>query len=138
MSYCVRRRCATPCSRCWIAWLARRAGHALVVFSDGADRYSEASEADVLARARQSRALIYPIVIGEARPRLLAELAVLTGGRLFQASDAQTGRDAADDRLGVANAISARLCADGASRPVAVDRNRRPLQVRARDGYERE
>jgi len=56
---------------------------ALVVFSDGADRYSRATAAEVVARARRSNALIYPIAFGRTRPPLLAELAVLTGGRSF-------------------------------------------------------
>src|SRR5258708_22497620 len=53
---------------------------ALVLFSDGNDRYSHASEADVIARARRSNALIYPITIGEQRPAVLAEPALRTGG----------------------------------------------------------
>ena len=56
---------------------------ALVVFSDGEDRYSRASAAEVLERARRSNALVYPIAIGRVRPPLLAQLAVLTGGRSF-------------------------------------------------------
>ena len=56
---------------------------ALVLFSDGEDRYSRATAADVLARARRSNALVYPIALGRVRPPLLAELAVLTGGRSF-------------------------------------------------------
>ncbi|MBI2189343.1 MAG: VWA domain-containing protein [Acidobacteria bacterium] len=56
---------------------------ALVVFSDGEDRYSRATAAEVLERARRSNALIYPIAIGRTRPPLLAELAVVTGGRSF-------------------------------------------------------
>jgi len=62
---------------------------ALVLFSDGQDRYSLSSEADVIARARRSNALIYPITIGgRQRPPLLTQLAVLTGGRSFQLKDA--------------------------------------------------
>jgi Ca-activated chloride channel family protein len=61
---------------------------ALVLFSDGNDRYSRATEAEVIARARRSNALIYPITIGKQRPALLAELAVLTGGRSFLLKDA--------------------------------------------------
>ena len=45
---------------------------ALVVFSDGIDRYSRASAADVVERARRSNALIYPIAFGKVRPPLLA------------------------------------------------------------------
>ena len=60
---------------------------ALVVFSDGNDRYSRHSAADVVDRARRSNALIYPIAFGKTRPSLLAELAVLTGGRSFLLRD---------------------------------------------------
>lgn len=61
---------------------------ALVLFSDGSDRYSRATEAEVIERARRSNALIYPIVFGKQRPPFLAELAVLTGGRSFLLKDA--------------------------------------------------
>jgi Ca-activated chloride channel family protein len=57
---------------------------ALVVFSDGEDRYSRASAADVIERARSSQALIYPVIIGRRRPAVTAELAVVSGGRSFQ------------------------------------------------------
>ena len=60
---------------------------ALVIFSDGADRYSKASAAQVVERARRSNALIYPIAFGRERPPLLAELAVVTGGRSFLLRD---------------------------------------------------
>jgi Ca-activated chloride channel family protein len=60
---------------------------ALVVFSDGVDRYSEASAAEVVERARRSNALVYPIAFGKTRPPLLAELAVVTGGRSFLLRD---------------------------------------------------
>ena len=61
---------------------------ALVLFSDGNDRYSDATESEVIARARRSNALIYPITISKQRPAFLAELAVLTGGRSFMLKDA--------------------------------------------------
>ena len=62
---------------------------ALVVFSDGADRYSNATAAQVMDRARRGNALIYPIAFGKERPALLAELAVVTGGRSFLLRDAR-------------------------------------------------
>lgn len=62
---------------------------ALVVFSDGTDRYSKATAADVIERARRTNALIYPIAFGRERPPLLAELAVITGGRSFLLRDAK-------------------------------------------------
>ena len=60
---------------------------ALIVFSDGADRYSDHSAAEVIERARRSTALIYPIAFGKTRPSLLAELAVVSGGRSFLLKD---------------------------------------------------
>ena len=62
---------------------------AIVVFSDGTDRYSQHKAAEVIERARRSNALIYPIAFGKTRPPLLAELAVLTGGRSFLLRDAR-------------------------------------------------
>jgi Ca-activated chloride channel family protein len=65
---------------------------AVIVFSDGTDRYSHASESDVIERARRSHALIYPITFAKNQknlPPLAAELASLTGGRSFQLRDAK-------------------------------------------------
>jgi len=62
---------------------------ALVVFSDGADRYSQATTAQVLARARRSQALVYPITMGKVRAPAAVELATLTGGRSFVLRDAK-------------------------------------------------
>jgi len=62
---------------------------AIVMFSDGVDRYSHAPASAVIDRARRSQALIYPIALGKNRAPLLAELAVLTGGRSFQLRDAR-------------------------------------------------
>jgi Ca-activated chloride channel homolog len=62
---------------------------ALVVFSDGADRYSQATGGQVLERARRSQALIYPITMGKTRVPAAVELATLTGGRSFLLRDAK-------------------------------------------------
>ena len=62
---------------------------AIVMFSDGVDRYSHATASQVIDRARRSQALIYPIALGKNRAPLLAELAALTGGRSFQLRDAR-------------------------------------------------
>jgi len=62
---------------------------ALIVFSDGADRYSEATSGQVLARARRSQALVYPITMGKTRVPAAVELATLTGGRSFVLRDAK-------------------------------------------------
>jgi len=57
---------------------------ALVLLSDGSDRYSKASASDALERARRSDVMVYPVAFGRSRPTLFAELASLTGGRSFQ------------------------------------------------------
>lgn len=62
---------------------------AVVVFSDGVDRYSTAPASQVIERARKSQALIYPITLGKNRPPLAAELAVVSGGRSFLINDAR-------------------------------------------------
>jgi Ca-activated chloride channel homolog len=56
---------------------------AIVVLSDGEDRYSVANESDVIGHARRSDVMIYPIAIGRTRPPLFAELATVSGGRSF-------------------------------------------------------
>jgi Ca-activated chloride channel family protein len=118
---------------------------ALIVFSDGVDRYSQAKPADVLARARRGNALVYPIALGRTRPPLLAELAVLTGGRSFLLRDprelqpalAAIARELRHQYLiGYVPSLAA---APGTSewRSIAVSVKNQPAgtRVRARDGY---
>jgi len=118
---------------------------ALVVFSDGVDRYSRATAGEVLDRARKSQVLIYPITLGRTRPALAAELAVLTGGRSFLLRDARSLEATFDAiarelryqyLLGYVAPDTGDL---GAGRwrsiRVAVAGGRPGLRVRARDGY---
>jgi Ca-activated chloride channel family protein len=56
---------------------------ALVLLSDGDDRYSEHAPEAVLARARETDVLVYPVALGDAMPPLFGQLAGLTGGRAF-------------------------------------------------------
>lgn len=67
---------------------AAKGRRALVLLSDGSDRYSKASASAALERARRSDVMIYPVAFGRGRPPLFAELASLTGGRSFQPRDA--------------------------------------------------
>jgi Ca-activated chloride channel homolog len=119
---------------------------ALVVFSDGADRYSEHSAAQVVERARRSTALIYPIAFGKARPPLLAELAVVSGGRSFLLKDA---RDLEETLGTIARELRHQyLLGYTPSRPivpgqdewrsitVSLKGSRPGIRVRARDGYQ--
>ena len=118
---------------------------ALVVFSDGTDRYSHASAADVLARARRGNALVYPIAFGKQRPAILAELASVSGGRSFLLKDA---RELEPTLATIARELRYQYLLGYAPRdPVARGshewrsihvalRNARPgVRVRARDGY---
>ena len=126
--------------------LAPEAGRqALIVFSDGADRYSEHSVSEVIERARRSTALVYPIAFGRTRPPLLAELAVVTGGRSFLLKDSRE----LEKTLGtIARELRHQyLLGYTPSRPIVPGENEwrsirvnltagRPgVRVRARDGY---
>jgi Ca-activated chloride channel family protein len=116
---------------------------ALVLLSDGADRYSGASAADVLSHARDLDVLVYPIALGSRQPPLFAELAAATGGRSFRARDQPTLEDAVrsiarDLRyqylLGYSPTRPAAVAPHGwRSIRVAVDDPQ--AVVRARDGY---
>jgi Ca-activated chloride channel family protein len=117
---------------------------ALVVFSDGVDRYSAATPAAVLDRARQSPALIYPITLGRTRPPLAAELAALTGGHSFLLRDAR-GLEETFATI-VRELRQQYLLGYTPSRPVTQAapewrsirvrvKGRPDLRVRARDGY---
>ena len=116
---------------------------AIVVLSDGQDRYSKASAADVLARARRSDVLIYPIAIGRRRAPLFAELAAVSGGRSFHLKDPRdlspTLKTIAEDLrsqylMGYAPA-EAWPAEEAEWRSITVRVNRPDLRVRARSGY---
>ncbi|HVG52976.1 MAG TPA: VWA domain-containing protein [Vicinamibacterales bacterium] len=116
---------------------------AVVVFSDGADRYSEHKAGEVLERARRSNALIYPIALGRTRPALLSELAVLTGGRSFQLRDARelektlatVARELRYQYLLGYTPAKAIERGEREWRSIKVVTKRPGLRVRARDGY---
>lgn len=120
-----------------------RGRHALVLLSDGADRYSEASAADVLARARGANVIVYPVALGRERPALFAELAALTGGRSVHTRD---GRGLDEAMRSIARELRfqyllgyspARPLSEGVGewRSITVQVNRPRIRVRARDGY---
>ena len=116
---------------------------ALVLLSDGDDRFSKAKVTDVLARARRSDVLIYPIALGRDRPSLFAELATLTGGRSFHVREP---KQLADTLTSVARELRhqyllgyspAKPIVQGQEewRSISVTVNRGTVSVRARDGY---
>ncbi len=122
---------------------AAKGRRALVLLSDGDDRYSQASAADVLERARRSDVMIFPVALGSSRPPLFAELATITGGRSYHARD---GAALTDTLRSIARELRQQyLLGYTPSRPPVAGTNewrsitvavKRPdAQVRARDGY---
>lgn len=116
---------------------------AIVLLSDGEDRYSTATAADVLNRARTSDVLLYPIAIGKKRAPLFAELAAVSGGRSFHLRDPKplvpTLKTIADDLrsqylIGYAPARSW-PAGEREWRSITVKVNRPDVRVRARSGY---
>lgn len=121
---------------------AAKGRRALVLLSDGADRFSETSATELVERARRRDVLIYPIAIGPARPPVFAELATATGGRSFFAKDPR-------EISGILTTIARELRfqfllgyvpPQGPSHEpvwhaIEVDVDRAGARVRARDGY---
>ena len=116
---------------------------AMVLLSDGRDRYSKVTASEALDRARRSDVMIYPVTLGSTPPPLFAQLATLTGGRSFHPREpAQidtTMRSIANELrhqylLGYS---PSRPIVSGANewRAITVRVNRTNTTVRARDGY---
>jgi Ca-activated chloride channel family protein len=113
---------------------------ALLLLSDGTDRYSGTTAADLMQQVRQRDVLIYPIAIGSAQPGIFAELATATGGRSFRATQPI-------EFTRIANAIARELrfqyllgyvparSASTAWHAIDVEVTRPDLRVRAREGY---
>ncbi len=117
---------------------------ALVLLSDGADRYSVTTAASLVARAREMDVQVYPIAVGRDRPPLFAELASVTGGRSMHATDErqlQQALTALAAELRVQYLLGytpePRVSADAVTgwRSIRVRVNRVGTRVRARDGY---
>jgi Ca-activated chloride channel family protein len=120
-----------------------RGRRALVLLSDGADRYSTATASAALDRARTSDVMVYPIAIGAARAELFPQLAALTGGRSFQARDPAQLQAIAHQVAGelhhqylLGYAPSKPIVAGAKEwRSITVRVSRPDVTVRARDGY---
>jgi Ca-activated chloride channel family protein len=119
-----------------------RGRRALLLLSDGDDRYSRAGAPEALNRARGSDVLIYPIALGRRRPPLFAELAALTGGRSAHLRDArtlpETLREIAQElrhQYLIGYTPKRPLTEKGEWRAIDVRVRKPTLQVRARNGY---
>ena len=120
-----------------------RGRRALILLSDGNDRYSTATSSQALERARSADVLIYPVAFGSTRPAVFAELATLTGARSFHVRDArqlpETLRTIAAELrhqylLGYAPSKPP-VAGSNEWRAISVDVRRSDVTVRARDGY---
>ena len=119
---------------------------ALVVLSDGEDRGSRATAAQVADRARRTPVLIYPVSISRRNSSLLAQMAAFTGGRAFwlRGPDGlgETFSAIAQELrqqylLGYRPPGSSSSSSPQASawRRITVEIPGRPLRVKARPGY---
>jgi len=115
---------------------------ALVVLSDGSDRYSETSAAALVDKVRRRDVLVYPVAIGSDRPAVFAELATASGGRsVFQ----NNPRELSVTLTSIANELRTQyLLGYTPARPVTAEAswhsievvvNRPGVRVKARDGY---
>ena len=120
----------------------RRGRRALLIISDGADRGSDISAAELIDHARRTDVLIYPVAISKTRPAVFAELASVTGGRSIWVQDPRhldtslTGLARELRRqylLGYVPSDSIDRGAAWHSIELSVDRPN--VKIRARDGY---
>ena len=125
---------------------AAKGRRALVLLSDGTDRYSKATASDALDRARRSDVMVYPVALGRTRPELFAQLATLTGGRSFQPRSSTTPAELNVIMRTIANELRHQyLLGYTPSKPIVkgeeewrtitVRVNRAGGTVRSRDGY---
>jgi Ca-activated chloride channel family protein len=115
---------------------------AVVILSDGVDRYSRATATDVIDRARESDVQIYGVALGRSRPAWLVELAVVTGGRSFHLD---TPKDLAKTLQTIAMDLRSQYLLgyapsepsgeDSGWRSITVRVDRPDVVVRARSGY---
>ena len=121
---------------------AAQGRRALVVLSDGEDRGSHATEADVTERARRTPVLIYPVTISKKNSPLLTQLASFTGGHAFWLKEPgelgpafqAVARELREQYL-IGYAPPAEAGSSPGWRRITVEVPGRDVKVRARPGY---
>jgi Ca-activated chloride channel homolog len=120
----------------------RHGRRALLLISDGVDRGSATSAAQLIDRARRSDVLIYPVAIARGRPPVFAELAAVTGGRSIAIGNPEQAESLVTPIVRelrtqyLLGYVPARAPgADPAWHAIDVSVERPNVRVRARDGY---
>jgi VWFA-related protein len=114
---------------------------ALVLISDGNDRYSETTASALVEHVRQQDVLIYPVGLANRRPPLFAELAAVSGGRSFWVRDPRllaatlTTIAAELHTQYLLGYVSSAPEDHSGWRSIRVSVSRPGVKVRARDGY---
>jgi Ca-activated chloride channel family protein len=119
-----------------------RGRRALIVLTDGGDGDSQTTVAELVTQARVQDVLVYPVVVGHARPPALVELAAAAGGRAFLSvkpaevtSVLETVVDELRHQYVLGYVPSRPSEAEPRWRSLTVRVTRPGLRVRARDGY---
>ena len=115
---------------------------ALVLISDGTDRYSAMSASEVIAHVRRRDVLVYTVAVGRTQPPVFAELAAVTGGRSAHVTSLSRLPATLD---GIARELRSQYLLGyvpanpdaerGRWRSIHVSVARPGVRVRARDGY---
>jgi Ca-activated chloride channel homolog len=114
---------------------------ALVVLSDGSDRYSTTTAENALETARRSDVMVYPIALGDTRSSFFEQLAKLTGGRDFHVREPRQLNDilkqvARELRFQyLVGYVPAKPAVSAEWRRIGVTVHRPGVTVRAREGY---
>lgn len=122
---------------------ASRGRRALVILSDGNDRYSDATADETIMRARRSNVMIYPVALGKERPEIFAELASITGGRSYYSRDykgvdeilVRIAEQLREQYLLGYTPTRPPVAGSNEWRSIRVSVKRPGVSVRARDGY---
>jgi Ca-activated chloride channel family protein len=115
---------------------------ALVLVTDGVDRYSATSAPEMIEQARRRNVLVYPVVVARTASPALSTLARVTGGRLVVVRDA-AALGAELERIAAELRAQYLLGYSPVERPpetptwrtITVNVQRTGVSVRAREGY---